>query len=129
LKAPKSINIAQGINPKKLINLLQNNEVLLLKGKTKTFKIQKDYIQIFQNQTLTLEQIPTHLPIDTQGVADIELNNVQKSALIKNDNISVGKLKISLDKKLLQLNIQRPIRQHEQTQFVNRPRVGGHKVR
>ena len=38
-KAPKSINIAQGINPKKLIHLLQNNETLLLKGKKKTFKI------------------------------------------------------------------------------------------
>ncbi len=111
MKAPKSINIAQGINPKKLTNLLQNNEVLLLKGKNKTFKIQKDYVQIFQNQTLTLDQIPTHLPLDIKGVSNIELSDLQKSALIKNDNITVGKLKISLDKNILQLNIQRPIRQ------------------
>ena len=128
MKAPKNINIAQGINPKKLINLLQKNEVLLLKGKKKTFKIQKDFIQIFQNQALTLDQIPTHLPLDLQGVAGIELSDLQKSTLIKNDNITVGKLKISLDKNLLQLNIQRPIRQHEPLR-VNRLRVGGHKIR
>ena len=73
MKAPKSINIVQGINPKKLIHLLQNNEVLLLKGKNKTFKIQKDYIQIFQNQMLTLEQIPTHIPISNQEINDLEL--------------------------------------------------------
>ena len=111
MKAPKTINIAYGITVKKLITLLQNNEVLLLKGKKKTFKVQKDFIQIFQNQTLTLEQVPTHIPINMQGVQDIELSDLQKLALIKNEDISIGKLKISLDKNLLQLNIQRPNRQ------------------
>ncbi|GEM_PF-5652148 len=89
MKAPKTINIAHGIAVKKLINLLQNYEVLLLKGKKKTFKIQNDFIQIFQNQMLTLDQIPTQFK-------NIELNDLQKSALIKNENIFVGQLKINL---------------------------------
>ncbi len=120
MKAPKTINIAQGITSKKLVHLLQNYEVLLLKGKQKTFKIQQNFIQIFQHHALTLDQIPTHLPVGIQGFSDIELSDLQKSALIKNDSIVLGKLKINLDKNLLQLNIQRPIQQHEQTQFVNR---------
>jgi len=122
LKAPKSINIAQGISPKKLINLLQNNDVLLLKGKKKTFKIQKDHIQIFQNQALTLEQIPTH-------INNIELSDNQKMQLLNDGLITTPTFKITLDKKLMKLKIQKPIRQHEQTQFVNRLRKGGHKIR
>mgnify|MGYP000297760419 CR=1 FL=1 len=122
MKAPKSINIAQGINPKKLINLLQNNEVLLLKGKTKIFKIQKDHILIFQNQTLTLEQIPTQ-------INDIELSDIQKTQLLNDGLIDTPTLKITLDKNLLQLKIQKHIRGHEQTQFVNRSRMGGLKIR
>ena len=104
MKAPKSINIAQGINPKKLIHLLQNNEVLLLKGKKKTFKIQKDYIQIFQNQTLTIEQIPTQ-------INNLELSDIQKTQLIHDGIINTPTLKITLDKNLLQLKIQKNIRQ------------------
>ena len=104
MKAPKSINIAQGINPKKLIHLLQNNEVLLLKGKKKTFKIQKDYIQIFQNQTLTLEQIPTQ-------INNLALSDIQKRQLIHDGIINTPTLKITLDKNLLQLKIQKNIRQ------------------
>ena len=129
MKAPKTINIAHGITSKKLVHLLQNYEVLLLKRKKKTFKIQQDFIQIFQNNALTLDQIPTHLPNGRQGIQNIELSDLQKFTLIKNDTISVGKLKISLDKNLLQLNLQYPTRHHEQTQFVNRSRVGGHKIR
>ena len=122
MKAPKSINITQGINPKKLITLLQNNEVLLLTGKKKTFKIRKDYIQIFQNQALTLEQIPTQ-------INDLELNDIQKTQLLNDGVIDTPTLKITLDKNLLQLKIQKHIRGHEQTQFVNRSRVGGPKIR
>ncbi len=52
-KAPKSINIAQGIMAKKLITLLQNNEILLLKGKEKTFKLQfKNYTVIKRNYSM-----------------------------------------------------------------------------
>ncbi|MFK7981617.1 MAG: hypothetical protein AB8G86_16665 [Saprospiraceae bacterium] len=122
MKAPKSINITQGINPKKLIHLLQNNQVLLLKGKKKTFKIQKDHIQIFQNQVLNIEQIPTQ-------INDIELSDIQKTQLLNDGIINTQKLKITLDKDLLQLKIQKPIHGHEQTQFVNRSRMGGHKIR
>ena len=129
MKAPKSINIAHGITAKKLINLLHNNEVLLLKGKTKTFKILKDHIQIFQNQALTLEQIPSHLPTDKQGLNDLELNDIQKIQLINDGVINTPTLKITLDKNLLQLKIQKNIRQNEQTQFVNRSRMGGLKIR
>jgi len=128
LKAPKSINIAHGINPKKLINLLQNNEVLLLKGKNKTFKIRKDFIQIFQNQVLTLEQIPNHLPVDKKGINNVELTDSQKMQLLNNSIITTPKLKITLDKNLLQLKIQQPIRGHEPVR-VNRSRMGGHKIR
>jgi len=113
LKALKRINIVDGITPIKLINLLKNNEVLLLKGKNKTFKIQKNYMQIFQNQVLTLEQIPTQ-------IYNIELNDIQKIQLLNEGIITTPKLIITLDKNLLQLKIQKPIRQHEQTQFVNR---------
>ena len=111
MKAPKSINIVQGINPKKLIHLLQNNEVLLLKGKTKTFKIQKEHIQIFQNQVLNIEQIPTHIPIDSQEINDIELSDIQKIQLLNNEVINTPMHKITLGKNLLQLKIQKPIRQ------------------
>ena len=104
MKAPKSINITQGINPKKLIHLLQNNEVLLLKGKKKTFKIQKDYIQIFQNQVLTIEQIPTQ-------INNLALSDIQKTQLIHDGIINTPTLKITLDKNLLQLKIQKNIRQ------------------
>jgi len=121
LKAPKSINIAQGITPKKLINLLHNNEVLLLKGKTKIFKIQKDYIQIFQNQALTLEQIPTQ-------INDLELNDIQKMQLIHDGVINTPTLKITLDKDQFQLKIKKNIRQNEPVR-VNRSRMGGHKIR
>jgi len=121
LKAPKTINIAHGITTKKLINLLQNNEVLLLKGKNKIFKIQKDYIQIIQNQVLTLEQIPTQ-------INNLELNDGQKIQLLNEGIIITQKHKITLDKNSLQLKVQKPIRQHEQTQFVNRSRKGGHKI-
>ena len=121
MKVPKSINIAQGINPKKLIHLLQNNEVLLLKGKKKTIKIQKDYIQIFQNQALTLDQIPTQ-------INDLELNDIQKIQLLNEGIITTPKLKITLDENLLQLKIQKPIRQHEPVR-VNRSQKGGHKIR
>ncbi len=106
MKAPKSINITQGINPKKLIHLLQNNQVLLLKGKKKIFKIQKDFIQIFQNQVLTLEQIPSN-------INDLELNNIQKIQLLNNGVINIQNHKISLDKNLLQLNIQKNIGQRK----------------
>lgn len=122
MKAPKSINIAEGITAKKLITLLQNNEVLLLKGKKKTFKIQKDFIQIFQNQALTLEQIPTQ-------INEIELNDIQKIQLLKEGIITTPTFKITLDKNSLRLKVQKPIRQNEQTQFVNRPRMGRHKIR
>ena len=122
MKAPNTINIAQGISPKKLINLLQNNEIILLKGKNKTYKIQKDFIQIFQNQALTLEQIPTQ-------INEIELNDIQKIQLLKEGIITTPTFKITLDKNSLQLKVQKPIRQNKQTQFVNRPRMGGHKIR
>ena len=128
MKAPKSINIAHGINPKKLINLLQNNEVLLLKGKNKTFKIRKDFIQIFQNQVLTLEQIPNHLPVDKEGINNVELSDSQKIQLLNDGIVTTPKLKITLDKNLLQLKIQQPIRGHEPVR-VNRSRMGGHKIR
>ena len=128
MKAPKSINIAQGINPKKLINILQNNEVLLLKGKNKTFKIRKDFIQIFQNQELTLEQIPNHLPVDKEGINNVELSDSQKIQLLNDGIVTTPKLKITLDKNLLQLKIQQPIRGHEPVR-VNRSRMGGHKIR
>ena len=122
MKAPNTINIAQGISPKKLINLLQNNEIILLKGKNKTYKIQKDFIQIFQNQALTLEQIPTQ-------INEIELNDIQKIQLLKEGIITTPTFKITLDKNSLQLKVQKPIRQNKQTQFVNRPRMGRHKIR
>ena len=128
MKAPKTINIAHGINPKKLINLLQNNEVLLLKGKNKTFKIRKDFIQIFQNQVLTLEQIPNHLPVDKEGINNVELSDSQKIQLLNDGIVTTPKLKITLDKNLLQLKIQQPIRGHEPVR-VNRSRMGGHKIR
>lgn len=111
MKAPKAINIVHGITSKKLISLLQNNEVLLLKGKTKTFKIQKDFIQIFQNQVLALEQIPAHLPTDKLGINSVELSNSQKIQLLNNGIVHTPKLKITLDKNLLQLKIQKPIQQ------------------
>lgn len=122
MKAPKSINIAQGITAKKLITLLKNNEILLLKGKEKTFKIRKDYIQFFQNQILTIEQIPTQFN-------DLELSDVQKIQLIHDGVINTPTLKITLDKDRLQLKIQKNIRKNEQTQFVNRSRTSGHKIR
>jgi len=106
LKAPKSINIAQGINPKKLITLLKNNEVLLLKGKEKTFKIRKDYIQIFQNQVVNIEQIPTQID-------DLELSDIQKIQLIHDGVINTPTLKITLDKDRFQLKIQKNIRQRK----------------
>ena len=87
LKALKTINITHGIAVKKLINLLQKYEVLLLNRKKKTYKIQQDFIQIFQNHTLTLDQIPTQFK-------NIELSDLQKSVLIKNDSISLSLLKI-----------------------------------
>ena len=121
MKAPKSINIAQGINPKKLISLLQNNEVILLKGKKKTFKIRKDYIQVFQNQVLTIEQIPNQ-------INGLELSDVQKIQLIHDGVINTPTLKITLDKDLFQLKVQKPIRKHKPVR-VNRSRMSGHKIR
>ena len=122
MKAPKTINIAHGITAKKLITLLQNNEILLLKGKNKTFKIQKDFIQIFQNQALILDHIPTQ-------INELALNDIQKMQLLNDGIIKTSTHKITLDKNSLQLKVQKPIRQNEQTQLLNRLRVSGHKIR
>ena len=84
--------------------------------------IQKDYIQIFQNQALTLEQIPSQ-------INDVELSDIQKIQLLNEGIITTPKLKITLDKNLLQLKTQKLTRQHEQMQFVNRSPMGGHKIR
>ena len=121
MKAPKSINIAQGINPKKLINLLKNNKILLLKGKEKTFKIRKDYIQVFQNQILTIEQVPTQ-------INNLELSDLQKIQLIHDGVTNTPTFKITLDKDRFLLNIQKNIRQNEPVR-VNRSRTGRHRIR